>query len=145
MLLSYQTFIELRERYFPQEEQNYKSALFDWLIWFGQIAVTDEFCLPHLAIKKNLSEAWKLCRILRLQSLVNAIIFGTMLTRLSTFYVPKAGRRATFGSGRNLVKFWRHSALSGLGNCTPCIFILYIYIGPWDLKRKSNHSGQCIK
>ena len=72
--------------------------------------------------KKNLREAWKSCRILRLQSLVNAIIFGTMLSKLSTFYVPKAGRRATFGCGRNLVKFWRHSALSGLGNCKTCIF-----------------------
>ena len=81
--------------------------------------MTDEFCLPHLAIKKKPERSLKIVQDF-------AIIFGTMLTRLSTFYVPKAGRRATFASGRNLVKFWRHSALSGLGNCTPCIFILYV-------------------
>ena len=56
----------------------------------------------------------------------NAMIFGTMLAKLSTFYVPKAGRRATFGSGRNSAKFWRHSAVSGLGSCIPCLFILYM-------------------
>ena len=34
------------------------------------------------------------------------------------------GRRATFGSGRNSAKFWRHSAMSGHGSCMPCLFIL---------------------
>ena len=33
------------------------------------------------------------------------MIFGMMLAKVSTFHVPKAGRRATFGSGRNLAKF----------------------------------------
>ena len=46
------------------------------------------------------------------KSRVNAMIFGTMLAKLSTFYVLKAGRRATFGSGRNSAKFWRHSAVN---------------------------------
>ena len=90
----------------------------------------DEFCLHHLAInkkKKKRERSLKIaCRILRLQSLVNTIMFGTILIKLSTFYVPKAGRRASFGSGRDLVKFSRHSALSGLGSCTPCIFILFV-------------------
>ena len=49
-----------------------------------------------------------------------------MLVKLSTFNVPKVGRRATFESGRNSAKFWRHSAVSGLESCTPCLFILHV-------------------
>ena len=40
------------------------------------------------------------------------MISGTTLAKLSTFYVPKAGRRATFGSGRNSAKFWRKGVVS---------------------------------
>ena len=37
------------------------------------------------------------------------MIFGKMLEKLSTFYMPKVARprRATFGSERNSAKFWR--------------------------------------
>ena len=52
--------------------------------------------------------------------------FCAMLVKLSTFNVPKVGRRATFESGRNSAKFWRHSAVSGLESCTPCLFILHV-------------------
>ena len=41
------------------------------------------------------------------------------VAKLSTFHVPKAGRRATFGIVRDSAKFWRHSAVSRLGSCTP--------------------------
>ena len=57
---------------------------------------------------------------------VNLMTFGTMLVKLSTFYVPKVEGRATFGSGRNSAKFWRHSVVCGLGSCTPCLFKLYV-------------------
>ena len=83
-----------------------------------------------------------------LKSHVKLMIFGTMLVKLLTFYVPKVGRRATFGSGRNSIKFWRHSPVSGLGSCTP--FSTYnVCDDTCDLKRKSkrpknpsNHLGQ---
>ena len=89
---------------------------------------------------KNLSEAWKSSRILRLQSRVNLMIFGTMLAKLLTLYVPKVGRWATFGSGRNLAKFWRHLAVSSLGSCVPCLFILYVttrgtWRGNWSIPK----------
>ena len=38
--------------------------------------------------------------------------------------MPKAGRRATFGRGRNSAKLWRHLAVSGLGS----LHTLSIYI-----------------
>ena len=38
---------------FPQEGQNYKSALFDWLTSFDQIPMMDEFCPDHMAITKT--------------------------------------------------------------------------------------------
>ena len=41
---------------------------------------------------KNLSEAWKWIGVLRLQSSVNEMIFGTKLEKLSVFHMLKAGR-----------------------------------------------------
>ena len=120
-----------------------KSVLFDWsiLFWWWLSNSNDAWAVSGSSgNKKNLSEAWKPSRILRLHCRVNVMIFGTMLAKLWTFSVPKAGRRATFGSGRNSAKFWRHSAMSGLGSCTPCLFILYvvtrgIWRGNWSIPK----------
>ena len=61
------------------------------------------------------------------------------------------GTQATFGSGRNSAKFWRHLAVSGLGSCK-ALSICIVCDDVWDLKRKwkrpktlSNHSGQSRK
>ena len=97
----------------PKERQDHQSELFNWLIWFWSNSNDGSVLSRSYDDRKNLSEAWKSRRILRLQRHVNAMIFGPMLAKLSTF-----------GSGRNLAKFWRHSAVSGLGSCTPCLFIV---------------------